>query len=302
MFLVQCFKHQSFFVVLTTTNQQSRILNQPDKHKPKQATNWRESLHEIIFEADTTAGKAFDVALLVSILLSVLAVMLESVDSLRVDYGFELRAVEWFFTILFTIEYFARIIVIKRPSKYIFSFLGIVDLISVIPTYLSLIILGSQSLLVIRVIRLLRVFRIFKLSRYMGEAKIISKALSASRQKITVFLGFVIITVIIVGTLMYLIEGKANGFTSIPRSIYWAIVTLTTVGYGDIAPLTVFGQTIASVLMILGYAIIAVPTGIVTSEFAMAKKQSLNTQSCPSCSQEGHDDDATHCKYCGSKL
>ncbi|MFB6319204.1 ion transporter [Saccharicrinis sp. FJH54] len=263
---------------------------------------WRSRMHEIIFEADTFEGKLFDVALLIAILLSILVVMLESVDPIRASHGELLRNLEWFFTILFTIEYIARIIVIRKPTRYVFSFLGIVDFLSTIPTYLSLIIVGSQSLLILRTIRLLRVFRIFKLSRYMGEASVIRSAMMASRRKITVFLGLVVIIVIIVGTLMYLVEGKENGFTSIPRSIYWAIVTLTTVGYGDIAPVTVFGQTIASVLMILGYAIIAVPTGIVTTEFTMAKKQNMNTQSCPVCSREGHDDDAMHCKYCGSKL
>jgi voltage-gated potassium channel len=271
--------------------------------KTKHTTSgWQSRMHEIIFEADTFGGKLFDVALLIAIFLSILVVMLESVESIRANHGVLLRNMEWFFTILFTVEYIARIVVIKKSSKYIFSFLGIVDFLSTIPTYLSLIIVGSQSLLILRTIRLLRVFRIFKLSRYMGEASVIRSAMLASRRKITVFLGLVVIIVMLVGTLMYLVEGKANGFTSIPRSIYWAIVTLTTVGYGDIAPATVFGQTIASVLMILGYAIIAVPTGIVTTEFTMAKKQSLNTQSCPACSREGHDDDATHCKYCGSKL
>lgn len=259
-------------------------------------------LHEIIFEADTFEGKVFDVALLIAILLSVFVVMLESVDFIRMEHGALLRTLEWGFTILFTIEYIARILVIIKPTKYIFSFLGIVDFLSTIPTYLSLIIVGSQSLLILRTIRLLRVFRIFKLSRYLGEASVIRAAMMASRRKITVFLGLVVIIVFIVGTMMYLIEGKEHGFTSIPRSIYWAIVTLTTVGYGDIAPGTVFGQTIASILMILGYAIIAVPTGIVTTEFANAKKLSLNTQSCPACSREGHDDDAKHCKFCGSKL
>lgn len=263
---------------------------------------WRARLHEIIFEADTYEGKIFDVALLVAILLSVFVVMLESVDFIRMDHGALLRTLEWIFTILFTIEYIARIIVIKKSGKYIFSFLGIVDFLSIIPTYLSIIIIGSQSLIILRTIRLIRVLRIFKLSRYLGEASVIRAAMMASRRKITVFLGMVIIIVIIVGTLMYLIEGREHGFDSIPRSIYWAIVTLTTVGYGDIAPGTVFGQAIASVLMILGYAIIAVPTGIVTTEFTMAKKQSLNTQSCPACSREGHDDDAKNCKYCGSKL
>ena len=258
-------------------------------------------LHEIIFEADTRAGKFFDIALLVAILLSVATVMLESVNSISSVYGDELRILEWIFTILFTLEYIARLISIGKPLKYVFSFYGIIDFVSIIPTFLGIFITGSQSLAIIRSIRLLRVFRILKLAQFMGEANVLIKALKASRAKIVVFLFALLSLTFILGTVMYLIETPESGFTSIPRSIYWAIVTLTTVGYGDIAPQTVLGQTLASFIMIIGYAIIAVPTGIVGAELAKTKTNS-NTQSCPQCSLEGHDDDATHCKFCGESL
>ncbi len=270
--------------------------------KGESLNQWRVRLHEIIFEADTPVGKAFDVALLVAILASVAAVMLESVNSIEIRVGHVLRDVEWFFTILFTVEYVLRIVSVRRPLRYIFSFLGIVDLLAVLPTYLSLIFVGTQYLLVIRTFRLLRVFRIFKLSRYLGQARVLATALKASREKIVVFLGTVLTIVIIMGTVMYLVEGEKNGFTSIPRSIYWAIVTLTTVGYGDIAPRTVLGQAIASMIMILGYGIIAVPTGIVTVELSRASRQGESTVVCRECSHEGHDSDAVYCKHCGTKL
>ncbi|MGK7396242.1 MAG: ion transporter [Candidatus Cyclobacteriaceae bacterium M3_2C_046] len=263
---------------------------------------WRWKMHEVIFEADTLTGKIFDVALLIAIVLSVVAVMLESVDSINEKYGHILRTVEWVFTILFTIEYIARIISIRQPIYYIVSFLGIVDLVSIIPTYLSLFFGGAQALIIIRTIRLLRVFRIFKLARYLSEGKYISSALKASRFKITVFFLGVVSIVIIMGTLMYLIEGSDNGFTSIPISIYWAVVTLTTVGYGDIAPQTVIGKALATIIMIAGYAIIAVPTGIVTAEFSRQSQQKISTQACPNCGREGHDSDATFCKFCASQL
>jgi voltage-gated potassium channel len=264
--------------------------------------HWRARIHEIIFEADTPLGKIFDIILLVAILLSVLAVMLESVGQIDQNYGKILYTIEWVFTILFTVEYIARLLVIKKPWKYGLSFFGLVDLLSIIPTYLSLFFVGAHSLLVIRSIRLLRVFRIFKLARFLGEASQLMAALKSSRIKIIVFMGTVVTAVIILGTLMYLIEGGENGFTSIPKSIYWAIVTLTTVGYGDIAPHTVLGQMVASIVMIMGYGIIAVPTGIVTSELIKPRETTHNTISCQSCGQEGHDDDAEHCKFCGEKL
>ncbi|MFW5760643.1 MAG: ion transporter [Cyclobacteriaceae bacterium] len=264
--------------------------------------NWQHKLHEIIFEADTPAGKAFDVALLLSIALSVLVVMLESVKSIDVQYGAILKTMEWVFTILFTIEYILRILAVKRPRGYIFSFLGIIDLLAILPTYLSLFFIETQALIIFRAIRLLRIFRIFKLARYLKEGRVIGLALKASRFKITVFLSAVLSIVLIMGTLMYLIEGEKNGFTSIPRSVYWAIVTLTTVGYGDIAPQTVFGQMIAAMIMIMGYAIIAVPTGIVTSELSKVVEKNVSTQVCPECSREGHDVDADFCKFCGGEL
>lgn len=271
------------------------------KNEQKNLAPWQFKLHEVIFEADTKAGKWFDILLLWAILLSVITVMLESVESISAVYGTSLRIIEWVFTILFTFEYFARIISVKKPIKYIFSFYGIIDLISIIPTFLGLFITGTHTLSIIRSIRLLRVFRILKLVQFISEANILIKALKASRPKIVVFLFAVLSLTFILGTLMYLIEPPESGFTSIPISIYWAIVTLTTVGYGDIAPQTVLGQTLASLIMIIGYAIIAVPTGIVGSELAKTKTNS-NTQACPACSLEGHDDDAVYCKHCGSKL
>jgi len=271
----------------------------------KPLTPRRALLHDIIFEAETPAGKAFDVVLLLAIVLSVLAVMLESVSGIRVRYGHMLYGIEWFFTILFTIEYLLRLVCVLKPHRYALSFFGIVDLLSVVPTYLSLVIAGTQSLLVIRVLRLLRVFRVFKLARYLGEARVLSTALRQSRAKITVFLLVVLTVVIIVGALMYLIEGPAYGFTSIPQGVYWAIVTMTTVGYGDIAPQTIFGQMVAALVMILGYGIIAVPTGIFSVEIIRAASRPsdpVDTRSCESCSGEGHDGDARHCKHCGAPL
>lgn len=272
---------------------------------PPPGHTWRTWLYEVIFEADTAAGKAFDVVLLWSILLSVFAVLLESVQAVRVEYGRILYAVEWFFTILFTIEYATRIICVRRPWLYIRSFYGIVDLLSILPTYISIIIGGSQALIVIRALRLLRVFRVFKLVRYVGEASVLMHALRASRPKIIVFLVAVLSIVLIVGSLMYLIEGSQpnSGFTSIPTSIYWTIVTMTTVGFGDITPQTVPGKILASTVMIVGYGIIAVPTGIVTAELSVAsRKPAITTQVCPNCHAAGHDPDATHCKFCGAEL
>jgi len=263
---------------------------------------WRQTLHEIIFEADTSVGKWFDVILILSIALSVVAVMLDSVGSISSYYGDYFYAIEWFFTVLFTIEYILRFTCIGRPMAYATSFFGVVDLLSILPTYLSLLIPGSQYLLVIRLLRILRIFRVLKLVQYLGEANLLMRALRASRLKITVFLFAVLIIVIIFGSFMYLIEGEKNGFTSIPRSIYWAIVTLTTVGYGDISPKTNIGQVLAAMIMILGYGIIAVPTGIVTVELNQVSKQSITTQACPACCAEGHDSDAVCCKYCGKKL
>jgi voltage-gated potassium channel len=264
--------------------------------------SWRSTLHEIIFEADTSGGKAFDVALLVCIVFSVVAVLLESVAAIRTDFGLTLRLAEWGFTILFTVEYILRLVSVGRPIRYALSFFGIVDLLAIIPTYLSVFFIGTQSLIVIRALRLLRVFRILKLARFVGEAKMLRAALRASLRKIIIFVGTVLTLVLIIGALMYLVEGGKYGFTSIPQSIYWAIVTMTTVGYGDLAPHTLLGKFLASIVMITGYGIIAVPTGIVTVELAGVHKSSISTQACPLCSADGHDVDAEFCKYCGGKL
>jgi voltage-gated potassium channel len=255
----------------------------------------------VIFEADTSAGRAFDVGLLIAILVSVVAVMLESVADIRREYGVVLRALEWILTVAFTLEYVLRLAAVDRPGRYARSFFGLVDVLAIAPTYLALIVPEAHSLMVIRAIRLLRVFRILKLAQFLGEAQLLVTALRASRRKITVFLGGIVTVVVIVGALMYLIEGEAHGFTSIPTSMYWAVVTMTTVGYGDIAPRTTLGQLLAALLMILGYGIIAVPTGIVTVELAQAGR-AVSRQACPACGVEGHDVDATHCKYCGARL
>ena len=270
---------------------------------PVRLSPWREKIHEIIFEADTTAGKVFDVALLVVIAASVVAVSLESVESVEDDVGPGLRIAEWIFTGLFTIEYALRLLCVRSPLRYARSFFGIVDLLAILPSYLSLFIPGSQSLLVIRALRLLRVFRVFKLARYLGEVEILLTALRQSRMKILVFVAGVLTIVVIVGSLMYLIEGGEAGFDSIPRGVYWAIVTVTTVGYGDIAPQTVPGQVVASVLMIMGYGVLAVPTGIFSMEIVHAAQQArITTKACKNCSAEGHDQDASYCKHCGSEL
>ena len=273
---------------------------------------WKDKIHEVIYEADTPAGKWFDLVLFAVIIVSVILVMLESVKEIDAKYHQTLLTLEWVITIFFTIEYIARIICIRKPWKYILSFYGIIDFLSTIPLYLSYIIAGSQVFLAVRAFRLIRIFRILKLVQFIGEASQLKQALKASRTKIAVFIYVVLILSVIMGTIMYLIESDEAGFTSIPRSIYWTIVTLTTVGYGDIAPQTNIGQFIATVIMILGYGIIAVPTGIVTVEFSRYNKKKqgeepevlvhLNTQSCPSCSAEGHRDGARHCFNCGEKL
>ncbi|MBZ0112514.1 MAG: ion transporter [Thermoanaerobaculia bacterium] len=262
----------------------------------------RKRLHEIIFEADTPAGKTFDVALLVAILASILVVAMESVDLVRSQYAPLLRALEWFFTILFTIEYIARIYSVRRPKNYIFSFFGVVDLVSILPTYLAILLPGAHGFSVVRALRLLRVFRVFKLAHFLGEAEVLGAALRASLRKITVFLVTVVILVLLLGTLMYTIESPESGFSSIPHSIYWAVVTLTTVGYGDVAPQTPLGKMLASIVMILGYGILAVPTGIVSVELARQTPARVTTRACPSCGNQGHDLDARFCKFCGDPL
>jgi len=275
--------------------------------------NWKSRLHEIIYEADTTPGKLFDIVLLILILLSIALVMLESVPSIDAQYHNLFYIGEWVITIFFTFEYIARIITIKKPSSYIFSFYGIIDFLSTIPLYLSFFIVGSNALLTVRALRLLRVFRILKITRFIGESNRLAKAIRDSWTKISVFLFAVVILCIICGTLMYLIEGESNGFTSIPRSVYWCVVTLTTVGYGDIAPNTPLGQFIASIIMILGYGIIAVPTGIVSAEYVREEQKRqrdsefddhihTNTQCCENCNWTRHQDGAKFCNHCGYSL
>ena len=268
----------------------------------QERAGWRHRLHEIIFEADTRFGKAFDLVLIVSIILSVLVVMLDSIASYQAAYGDWFYGIEWFFTVLFTIEYVIRIISVKKARGYIFSFYGIVDLLSILPTYISLLIPGSQYFLVIRILRVLRVFRVLKFTQYLIEVDQLQKALASSRRKILVFIFTVVTATVIVGSLMYVVEGEENGFSSIPKGIYWAIVTLTTVGYGDISPQTPLGQMLSAVIMIFGYGIIAVPTGIVSVELSRVTPSKVTTQVCRYCSKEGHNSDADYCKFCGGRL
>lgn len=279
-------------------------MNPPKKH-------WKTRLHEIIYEADTPEGKLFDVVLLITIVASIILVMLESIKSFDNKFHNFLNISEWVITILFSIEYIARIITVKKPIKYIFSFYGIIDFLSTIPKYISLFFGGIHALSALRALRLLRVFRILKLARYLGASNMLAAALKASKAKISVFLFAVLILCIIFGTLMYLVEGEDSGFSSIPVSVYWCIVTLTTVGFGDIAPVTPPGQFIAAIIMILGYGIIAVPTGIVTAQYANQNKKNqepenpkihLNSQSCENCLAEKHQDDAKFCHKCGNPL
>lgn len=265
----------------------------------------KERIHEIIFEADTPMGKFFDVSLLIFIIASVLVVMLESIAELHDRYHSIFLTLEWIFTIFFTIEYGLRLYCVHSPSKYATSFFGIIDLLAIIPTYLSFFLVNSQYLLAIRALRLLRVFRIFKLAKFLKQSSIIINSLRASQAKLTVFVVFILLSVTVIGSIMYLIESEQNSaFTSIPRSIYWAIVTLTTVGYGDIAPTTPLGQFLAAIVMIMGYAVIAVPTGIISAEIINATEndEEISTQACRNCSMDGHDMDAEYCKYCGTIL
>jgi len=280
-----------------------------DKHSSK--GNWRNKLHEIIYEADTPAGKLFDIVLLVVIIASIILVMLESVKSVNLKYHDLLNVSEWVITILFTLEYIARIVVVNKPLKYITSFYGIIDLLSTIPKYLSLLFAGTHALVALRALRLMRIFRILKLARFLGASNNLVRALKASRAKISVFLFAVVILCIVLGTIMYLVEGEENGFVNIPKSVYWCIVTLTTVGFGDIAPSTPLGQFIASLVMILGYGIIAVPTGIVSAEYSSQKNSQndsqnadviTNTQSCSNCLATRHRDNAKYCYECGNAL
>jgi voltage-gated potassium channel len=277
------------------------------------SSKWRRKVHEVIYEADTPAGKLFDIVLLIIIIISLILVMMESVPRLGAKYAEEFILAEWVITIFFTIEYALRIISINKPSKYIFSFYGIIDLLSTIPLYLTFFFGGLNALLAVRSLRLLRIFRILKITRYVGEADKLTKALKSSGPKIAVFLFAVLVVSIIMGTLMYLVEGPESGFVSIPTSIYWCIVTLTTVGFGDIAPVTPLGQFLATIIMILGYGIIAVPTGIVSVEYSQNKKAKdapakdpnplqVNTQTCQNCHSEKHQDGSHFCHNCGYSL
>lgn len=258
---------------------------------------WQQQFHRVIFGIDTRSGKIFDIILLWTILVSVILVILESVKEIAESNTQLIKILEWFFTVVFTLEYIARVSSTPNPKKYIISFMGIVDLLSLIPSYLGLFIGGTESLKVIRSIRLIRVFRVLKLIHFMGGASQLGGALYNSRHKIVVFLGVVSCITVIMGTLMYMVEGPENGFTSIPLGIYWAIETITTVGYGDLAPSTIFGQTMASVLMIVGYAVLAVPTGIVTSEIIQIKKTSI--KNCHKCKVPLTLDGALYCHNCG---
>ncbi|HOZ80131.1 MAG TPA: ion transporter, partial [Ferruginibacter sp.] len=263
----------------------------------------RSKLHEIIYESNTVAGKIFDVSLLVFILASILIVMLDSVEKWHLAYGGFFFTMEWIFTLIFTIEYALRLLTIKKPIKYVFSFLGIIDLLAIIPSYLSIFFVGAQSLLVLRALRLLRVFRIFKLTHFLTEMQFLGVAIRGSLKKISIFMFVVLMLVVILGSVMYLVERGEHGFSSIPDSIYWAIVTITTVGYGDISPVTDLGKFVASIIMLMGYGIIAVPTGIVTTEMAIAaRKRDQKNEVCHKCGKEGHDMDALYCKKCGELL
>ena len=269
---------------------------------PNRSSPWRVWLFHIIFESDTPGGKLFDLGLIIAIALSVAVVMLDSVRAVRLQWAPLLHAAEWFFTLLFTVEYIVRLLCVDRPSRYARSFFGVVDLLAILPTYFAFFLPATAYMVVIRVLRILRVFRILKLGAYLGEANVLLLSLKASRKKIEVFLFTIVMLVIIFGSLMYVIEGEQNGFTSIPRSIYWAIVTLTTVGYGDIAPRTNLGQALASVIMICGYGIIAVPTGIVSAEMVKISGTEGKQRLCSDCGARFHDWDAGFCKHCGNRL
>lgn len=262
----------------------------------------RERLYTIIFGTDTPAGKLFDLVLIYTILFSVVVVILDSVNALSSHYGRYLKWIEWGLTLLFTAEYLLRIYCSPNPWKYVRSFYGIVDLLSILPTYLGLIYTDISYLLIIRLLRVLRVFRVLKLIRYIGEANILARSLLMSRRKILVFFSFVLVLAIIFGSLMFVVEGPANGFTSIPRSVYWTVVTITTVGYGDITPHTILGQLIAALVMLTGYSIIAVPTGIFTAEIAQEMQRQRNLKHCQNCHKSGHEADAEYCRHCGAEL
>lgn len=265
-------------------------------------TSLKEKLFQIVFEADTTAGKTFDLFLIAAIVFSIIIVMLDSVSNIWEEHAHILSIIEWILTILFTIEYALRLLITRKPFKFAFSFYGIIDLLSCLPAYLALFATAGSGLIVIRALRLLRLFRVLKLTRYVNAGNLIWEALKASRYKISIFLYTVVMIIIVVGALMYFIEGEASGFDSIPRSMYWVVVTITTVGYGDIAPMTTVGQLIASIVMIMGYAIIAVPTGIVTAETARIKNKKTVKGKCPRCAASITGENINYCSVCGEKL
>jgi voltage-gated potassium channel len=283
----------------------ARRKNPHDDPSPD-AAPWRLRVHEVIFEADTPAGKAFDIALIVAILLSVLVIMLDTVEGFHEPYGLLFYILEWFFTALFTVEYVLRLMSVRRPLRYAFSFFGLVDLLSILPTYIGLFIPGAHEMMVIRMLRLLRIFRVFKLVRFLGEADALREAIVSARHKIAVFLTTVLIIVTIMGALMHVVESQYGNdqFSSLPESMYWAIVTMTTVGYGDITPETAVGKFLSATMMIIGYSLIIIPTGIISAEMAASHKRrsEISTQNCPHCARDGHDRDARHCKYCGGEL
>jgi len=283
-------------------NPRPQQFTKPQPKGNRKPADWRLRLHEIIFEADTPAGKSFDILLIVAIILSIVTVMFDSVAEIHTEYGRPLYIIEWFFTLLFSVEYLLRIISLRNPAQYTRSFYGIVDLVSILPTYISLLIPGSQYLMIIRVLRLLRIFRILKLAQYLNEAEFLLKAMRASLRKISIFLFVILTLVLIFGSLLYIIEGDEGGFTSIGISCYWAITTLTTVGYGDISPQSPLGRAVASIIMIMGYGVIAVPTGIVTAELVAPITGQVSTQACPDCGAEKHSYDALFCKSCGAEL
>lgn len=263
---------------------------------------FRQELYRIIFGTDTPAGQRFDMFLIYAILISILAVILDTVDSLSQEFSSGFFLIEWLFTGLFTVEYLVRIFCSPNRRKYLFSFYGFVDLISIIPSYLGLIVTGAQYLLIIRLVRVLRIFRVLKLVRYLSEADVLMRSIAQARRKIFIFFSIVLVLSTLFGCLMYVVEGPSNGFSSIPKSIYWTIVTITTVGYGDITPHTILGQLISTLAMLTGYSIIAIPTGIITAELANEMQREKSVYPCPNCVKAGHDVDATHCKWCGGGL
>lgn len=268
----------------------------------KPLSGWRLRLYTVIFEADTRAGRWFDQALIATILASVAVVLIDSVRDLSLQYHHELMLAEWFFTLAFTVEYVARLTCVRQPWRYVFSFYGVVDLLALLPTYLALLVPEVGVLVDVRILRLLRVFRVFKLTAYVSEYQAIGRALKASQRKIMVFLAAVLMIVLVIGTMMYVVEGPAHGYTSIPTAVYWAITTMTTVGFGDITPKTDLGRFVASMMMLLGWGTLAVPTGIVTAEMASAPRLPTTTRTCQECLTEGHLPEANFCHHCGARL